>query len=73
MKTAAGTDSFNFWQWAWFWQRALAFRGAPAGFGVLGSISIDLMGRIVAAGGGDGSQPISAEQWVLYFRQTITE
>jgi hypothetical protein len=21
MKTMAGTDNLNFWQWAWFWQR----------------------------------------------------
>ncbi len=73
MKAAAGTDSFNFWQWAWFWQRGPVFPGAPAGFGVFGSISTGLMGRIVAAGGGDGSQLISAEQWVLYFRQTIQQ
>jgi len=56
-----------------FWQRSRAFPGAPAGFGVLGSISIDLMGRIVAAGGGDGAQLISAEQWVLYFRHLIPQ
>jgi len=71
MKAAAGTDSFNFWQWAWFWQRSPAFPGAPAGFGVLGSISIDQMGRIVAGSGGDGSQLISAEQWVLYYQQAL--
>jgi len=73
MQTAAGTDSFNFWQWAWFWQRAPTFSGAPAGFGVLGSISLDQMGQIVGAGGDDGTQLISAEQWIFYFRQVIPQ
>ena len=73
MKTAAGTDSLNFWQWAWFWQRSPAFPGAPAGFGVLGSIdnTPGLIDEIIAAGGGNGSQNISAEQWVQYYRQVI--
>jgi hypothetical protein len=42
MKTAAGTDSLNFWQWAWFWQRSSTFPGAPTGFGVLGLSTIPL-------------------------------
>ena len=73
MKTGAGTDSYNFWQWAWFWQRSPAFPGAPASFGVLGSIdnTPGLMGEIIAAGGGNGSQSISAEQWVAYYHQVI--
>jgi hypothetical protein len=73
MQALAGTNSLNSWQWAWFWQRFPAFPGAPAGLGVLGSISPDLMGRIVTAGGGDGSQLISAGQWVVYFRQVIPQ
>ena len=50
MKTAAGTDSLNFWQWAWYWQYLPAFNGAPPGFGVGGSISPDVMERIIIAG-----------------------
>ncbi len=33
MKAAAGTDSLNFWQWAWYWQDLPPFRGAPPGLG----------------------------------------
>jgi hypothetical protein len=69
MKTAAGTDSLNFWQWAWYWQNLPPFSGAPAGFGVGGSISPDVMAQITTAGGGDPLQNVSAEQWVVYFRQ----
>jgi len=73
MKTAAGTDSYNFWQWAWLWQRSPTFPGAPASFGVLGSIdnTPGLLGEIITAGGGNGAQIISAEQWVQYYRQVI--
>ena len=73
MKTAAGTDSYNFWQWAWFWQRSPAFAGAPAGFGMLGSIdnTPGLIDGIITAGGGDGFQNISAESWALYYRQAL--
>jgi photosystem II stability/assembly factor-like uncharacterized protein len=71
MKTAAGTDSLNFWQWAWFWQYLPPFSGAPAGFGVVGSISPDVMARIISAGGGDALRNVSAELWVLYFRQVV--
>jgi len=73
MQTAAGNNSQNFWQWAWYWQYLSAFQGAPSGFGVVGSISPALMEQIITAGGGDGSQLISAEQWVLYFRQVIPQ
>src|SRR6185436_20896797 len=38
MKAAAGSESLNFWQWAWYWQRSPTFSAAPAGFGVMGSI-----------------------------------
>jgi hypothetical protein len=74
MKAAAGTDSLNSWQWAWFWQRTTAFPGAPAGFGMQGSIdnTPGLIGKIVAIGGGIGLQNISAAQWVLYYRQALT-
>jgi hypothetical protein len=73
MKTAAGTDSYNFWQWAWFWQRSPRFGGAPAGFGVLGSVdnTPGVIEEIIAEGGGTGAQNISAEQWVQDYRQLI--
>jgi hypothetical protein len=71
MKTAAGTDSLNFWQWAWYWQYLPAFDGAPVGFGVAGSISPGLMGQIIAAGGGDPLLNVSAERWALYYLQAI--
>jgi Domain of unknown function (DUF4091) len=73
MSTAAGTDSLNFWQWAWYWQRPPAFPGAPAGFGVLGSIdnTPGLIDKIIALGSRDGSQTVSAKQWVLYYRQAL--
>ena len=74
MKTSAGTDSLNFYQWAWYWQgNTPAFSGAPAGFGVVGSISPDLFGQITAAGGGDPLLNVSAEQWVSYFRQVVPQ
>jgi hypothetical protein len=74
LKAAAGTDSFNFWQWAWLWQRSPAFPSAPVGFGVMGSIdnTPGLIENIIAAGGGNGAQNISSEQWVAYYRQVIT-
>lgn len=72
MKTAAATDSLNFWQWAWYWQYLPTFTGAPAGFGVAGSISPDLMERIITAGGGNPLQNISAEQWISYYRSATT-
>jgi hypothetical protein len=67
----AGTTSLNFWEWAWYWQRLSAFSGAPAGFGVAGSLdnTPGLIGNIVAAGGGNGLAMVSAQQWVLYYRQ----
>jgi hypothetical protein len=73
LKTAAGTDSYNFWQWDWLWQRTPSFPGAPSSFGLLGSIdnTPGLIEEIIAAGGGNGVQNISAEQWVAYYRQVI--
>jgi hypothetical protein len=71
MKAAARTDSLNFWQWAWYWQNLPPFSGAPVGFGVGGSISLDVMEQIIIAGGGDALRNISAEQWVWYFRQVV--
>jgi photosystem II stability/assembly factor-like uncharacterized protein len=73
MKAAAGTDSLNFWQWAWYWQYLPAFSGAPAGFGVVGSVSPKVMEQIVTAGGGDPLRNVSAEQWVSYFRQVVPQ
>ena len=69
MKAAAGGDSFNFWQWAYDWQYLPAFPGAPAGFGMVGSISPAVMEQIIVAGGGDGFNMVSAEHWVLNYRQ----
>jgi Galactose oxidase, central domain len=71
MKAAAGTDNLNFWQWAWYWQYLPTFPGAPAGFGVVGSISTDVMGEIIYWGGGDGSRILSVEQWLLYYRLVV--
>jgi hypothetical protein len=68
MISAAGTDSLSIWWWAWYWQKTATFPGAPAGFGRDGSISTYMMGQIIAAAGGDGSQITSAEQWVMYYR-----
>ena len=75
MQASAGTDSYNLWQWAWFWQRSVTFTGAPAGFGVLGSIdnTAGLIGNIVAAGGGNGLAMVSAQQWVQYYRQATSQ
>jgi hypothetical protein len=75
MQASAGTDSYNLWQWAWFWQRSPTFAGAPSGFGVPGSIDNNprLMGAILAAGGGNGFAVISAEQWMLYYRQAASQ
>jgi galactose oxidase-like protein len=73
MKTAAGTDTLNFWQWAWFWQCLPGVSGTPAGFGVIGSISPDMMEQIITAGGGDPLRKIAAEQWILYFRQVVPQ
>jgi len=73
MQTAAGTNSLNFWQWTWYWQRSPTFAGAPSGFGSFGSIddSPGMSGKVIAAGGGDGLQMVSAEQWTRYYRQAI--
>lgn len=73
MKTAAETDSLNFWQWAWYWQYLPSFNGAPAGFGVAESISPDLMEQIIIAGGGDPLLKISAAQWVSCFLQVVPQ
>jgi hypothetical protein len=73
MKAAARTDSLNFWQWAYYWQYLPPFSGAPVGFGVGGSISLDVMEQIIIAGGGDPLRNVSAEQWVMYFRQVVPQ
>ncbi len=75
MQASAGTDSYNLWQWAWFWQRSPTFAGAPAGFGVLGSIDNNpgLRSAILAAGGGNGFAVVSAEQWMRYYRQAASQ
>jgi len=58
LQTVAGTNRYNFWQWAWLWQRSPAFDGAPASFGIVGSLdnTPGLIEEIIAAGGGNGSQ-----------------
>jgi len=73
MKVAAGGNSLNFWQWAWFWQRSPAFPGAPTGFGAIGSIdnTPGLIEKNIAAGGGNGLQNTSAESWVLFYRRAL--
>ena len=73
MVHAAGTDNFNYWRWAWYRQNLPSFSGSPAGFGVSGSIPPNLMGRITAEGGGDPTSSVSAEQWIVYFRQQTSE
>jgi hypothetical protein len=64
----AGTDRLTFFQWAWCWQRAARFPNSPLGFGVMGSIDDVLIQNIIALGGGDGSQIVSADQWVADYR-----
>jgi hypothetical protein len=71
MKTAAASENLNFWQWAWYWQRSPTFPGAPVGFGALGSIDDVTIDKIIAAGGGVGFLNVSADQWVLYYRQAL--
>ena len=73
MKQTASIDRLNFWQWAWYWQRTPAFPGAPAGFGVLGSIydTPRMIDKIIEAGGGDGFRMISAEEWISFYRQAL--
>lgn len=64
MTTAAGAQTQNFDQWSWWWQNGQSFSGAPAGFGSNGSISGTLIDAMIAAGGGDRSAMITAQQWV---------
>ena len=75
MKIAAGNNSLNFWQWAWFWQRSPRFPGAPMGFGVSGSIdnTPGMIEKIIPFGGLSGPQIVSAAQWVQYFRQASSQ
>jgi hypothetical protein len=40
---------------------------------VIGSISPDVMEQIILAGGGDPRQNVSAEQWVVHFRQAVPQ
>jgi len=64
MTTAAGSPTQNFDQWSWWWQNGSSFSGAPAGFGSNGSISANLIDAMIAAGGGDRTALITAQQWV---------
>jgi hypothetical protein len=73
MKAGAGTDSLNFWWWAYYWQSLPVFQDAPAGFGVANSISPAVMEQIIQAGGGDGFKQVSAEQWLMFYRQAASQ
>jgi len=64
MQGSAGAPTQDFDQWSYWWQNTPAFTGAPAGFGSNGSISPTLIDAMIAAGGGDRSVLISAQQWV---------
>lgn len=73
MQMAAGSDSQNFDQWSyWFQNMACSKSPLPAGFGAgtaaVPTISADLMGRIIAAGGGDRSKLVSSSAWIGYYR-----
>jgi hypothetical protein len=73
MQMAAGNDSQNFDQWSyWFQNMSCSFRPLPAGFGTgtatNPTISADLMGKIIAAGGGDRSKLVSSAAWIGYYR-----
>jgi hypothetical protein len=57
LKASAGNAArLSFDQWAWYWQNAAQ----------LGTISPEQMERIIAAGGGDRSALITAEQFAAY-------
>ena len=73
MKTAAGTDSLNFWQWAWYWQNLPAFSGAPAGFGVGGSISPDVMAQIISGRWRRSASERFRGAVGIYFRQVVPD
>jgi len=58
LQTVAGTNRYNFSQWAWLWQRSPAFPSAPASFEIVGSLdnTPGLNEEIIVAGDGNGSQ-----------------
>lgn len=69
MTNSAGAPTQNFDQWSYWWQNNQAFSGAPAGYGVSGSISGTMIDAMIAAGGGDRSKLITAAQWVSLLYQ----
>ena len=60
---AGGSASQDLDNWAYYWQNAAAFEGAPAGFGVPGSISPTQMDQIVALNGGNRSAAVCSWYW----------
>lgn len=70
MEAAAGNDSQDLDNWAYYWQNATPFEGAPNGFGVPGSIAPSQMDQIVSLNGGNRSAAVSAEQFVAWINQT---
>ena len=67
---AGGNDSQDLDNWAYYWQNATPFEGAPVGFGVPGSISPSQMDQIISLNGGNRSAAVSAEQFVAWINQT---
>ena len=69
MTAAAGTPTYNFDQWSYYWQNTPAFSGAPAGLGSSGSISGNVIAAMIAAGVGNRAALITAPQWVALLWQ----
>ena len=64
LTTAAGAPTQNFDQWAYWWQNTAPFAGAPTGYGTNGSITGTMIDSMIAAGGGDRTALITAQQWM---------
>lgn len=78
LKAAAGGNSENYDQWAWYWENSGTFPGAPNGFGVTGAAtSPSVIAQIITAGGGGNAANnwagrttnITAEQFVQDLKQ----
>ncbi len=77
LKVAAGGNSENYDQWAWYWQNSAPIPGGPPGYGVPGSLSATVIANLITAGGaGDASNSwagrgakITAEQFVSDLKQ----
>jgi hypothetical protein len=70
MQAAVGNDSQDLDNWAYYWQNATPFEGAPDGFGVANSIAPSQMDQIVSLNGGNRGAAVSAEQFVAWINQT---